>query len=208
MSDTPETDARTYVPSLGASTVPADFARRLERERDEARHEINIIRNTLSKNGEAVGNGEHDFSIIEMVENLMQSKDYFIRKSDSLERERDEALIDRANGDIATMTINHYERILRERDEWAAMCGRYKQERDEVKEKYRFAVIHWQIGSAKMERERDEARDILRKLLEIIPEPECHDFGHTKEERHTFFEKCPVMERYDALIAQAKDVAK
>ena len=87
MSDTPETDARTYVPSLGASTVPADFARRLERE-------------------------------------------------------------------------------------------------------------------------RDEARDILRKLLEIIPEPECHDFGHTKEERHTFFEKCPVMERYDALIAQAKDVAK
>jgi hypothetical protein len=34
-----------------------------------------------------------------------------------LERERDEALIDRANGDIATMTINHYERILRERNE-------------------------------------------------------------------------------------------
>jgi hypothetical protein len=34
-----------------------------------------------------------------------------------LERERDEALMDRANGDIATMTRNHYERILRERDE-------------------------------------------------------------------------------------------
>lgn len=60
----------------------------------------------------------------------------------------------------------------------------------------------------KLERERDEARDILRKLLEIIPEPECHDFGHTKEEQHAFLEKCPVMERYDALIAQAKDVAK
>ena len=57
-------------------------------------------------------------------------------------------------------------------------------------------------------RERDELRDILRKLLEIIPEPECHDFGHTKEEQHAFLEKCPVMERYDALIAQAKDVAK
>ena len=38
----------------------------------------------------------------------------FARK---LERERDEALMDRANGDIATMTRNHYERILRERDE-------------------------------------------------------------------------------------------
>ena len=34
---TPETDARTYVPSLGAATVPAEFARKLERERDEAR---------------------------------------------------------------------------------------------------------------------------------------------------------------------------
>ena len=34
-----------------------------------------------------------------------------------LERERNKALIDRANGEIATMTINHYERILRERDE-------------------------------------------------------------------------------------------
>jgi hypothetical protein len=36
MSDTPETDARTYVPSIGASTVPANFSRKLERERDEA----------------------------------------------------------------------------------------------------------------------------------------------------------------------------
>jgi len=39
MSDTPETDARTYIPSLGASTVPAEFSRKLERERDEAREQ-------------------------------------------------------------------------------------------------------------------------------------------------------------------------
>jgi predicted nucleic acid-binding protein len=103
--------------SEAAMRIFAERIAELERERDEARHEINIIRNTLSKNGEAVGNGEHDFSIIEMVENLMQSKDYFIRKSDSLERERDEALMDRARGETATMTRNHYERILRERDE-------------------------------------------------------------------------------------------
>jgi len=37
IGDTPETDARTYIPSIGASTVPAEFARKLERERDEAR---------------------------------------------------------------------------------------------------------------------------------------------------------------------------
>ena len=41
---TPETDARTYVPSLGASTVPAKFARKLERERDEAREKAERYR--------------------------------------------------------------------------------------------------------------------------------------------------------------------
>jgi hypothetical protein len=41
---TPETDARTYVPSLGASTVPAEFARLLERERDEAREDLEFRR--------------------------------------------------------------------------------------------------------------------------------------------------------------------
>jgi len=36
MNNTPESDARTYIPVFGASTVPAEFARKLERERDEA----------------------------------------------------------------------------------------------------------------------------------------------------------------------------
>ena len=40
---TPETDARTYVPSLGGATVPAEFARQLERERDEAREVVSRI---------------------------------------------------------------------------------------------------------------------------------------------------------------------
>jgi hypothetical protein len=71
--------------------VQEEYLEAARKELDEAMDEINIIRNTLSQNGEAVGNGEHNFSIIEMVENLMQSKDYFVRKSDSLERERDEA---------------------------------------------------------------------------------------------------------------------
>lgn len=77
--------------------------REIQRELAEARDEINIIRNTLSKNGEAVGNGEHDFSIIEMIENLIQSRDYFIRKSDSLERERDDCKwqLHIAKGEIA-----------------------------------------------------------------------------------------------------------
>ena len=41
---TPETDARTYVPTLGASTVPAKFARKLERKRDEAREDLEFRR--------------------------------------------------------------------------------------------------------------------------------------------------------------------
>jgi hypothetical protein len=40
-----------------------------------------------------------------------------------LERERDEALMDRDDEDIATMTRNHYERILKERDEACAVAG-------------------------------------------------------------------------------------
>ncbi len=52
---------------------------------------IDYIRKMLSESGEAVGNEEHDYSIIDMIENLIKSKDYFVRKSDSLERERNEA---------------------------------------------------------------------------------------------------------------------
>lgn len=90
---TPDTDAvAAYEGNWDTKALRMTaHSRKLERERDEAREEINSIRIKLSKNGEAVGSVEHDFSIIEMVENLMQSKDYFVRKSDSLERERDEA---------------------------------------------------------------------------------------------------------------------
>jgi hypothetical protein len=42
MSDTPETDSKTNTTfgNHSCATVLADFARKLERERDEARHEI------------------------------------------------------------------------------------------------------------------------------------------------------------------------
>ena len=96
----------------------------------------------------------------------------FTRK---LERERDEASMDCANGDIATMTINHYERILRKRDEWAAMCGRYKQERDDLQKAINGLCEHFKISPAnttllavevlRIERERDEAREKYTTLL-------------------------------------------
>ena len=51
-------------------------------------------------------------------ERIMAGEEY-VSYSDYLllKKERDEAVMDRANGDIATMTTNHYERLLRERNE-------------------------------------------------------------------------------------------
>ena len=45
MSDTPETDAKTHIifGSHSCATVLADFARKLERERDEARKYLKWI---------------------------------------------------------------------------------------------------------------------------------------------------------------------
>jgi hypothetical protein len=54
MSDTPDTDERA-VPHIGfysCATVPAEFARKLERERDEAREELHDIRLNLGEDAE------------------------------------------------------------------------------------------------------------------------------------------------------------
>ena len=50
---------------------------------------------------------------------------------------------------------------LKERDEWAAMCGRYKQERDEAREDLEFRRGLYKVQEEYLEtarRERDEAR--------------------------------------------------
>jgi hypothetical protein len=59
----------------------------IERERDDAREQYNDLAT------------EHVLAVNKLAE------------------ERDAALMDRASGDIATMTINHYERLIKERDE-------------------------------------------------------------------------------------------
>ena len=79
-----------YRINFPTAPVPAEFARKLERERDEANEELH---------------------------KQLVRYDQLFDEAEKIRIERDEALMDRANGDIATMTINHYERILRERDE-------------------------------------------------------------------------------------------
>lgn len=132
MSDrpTPETDARTYVSSFGASTVPAEFARLLERERDEARQELEEYRS--------------------IAENIGAKK-----------------------------AVSEKEKAIRERDEWAAMCGRYKQERDEAREDLEFRRGLYKVQEEYLEkaiRERDELLNEIQRLrLDAQREAEHHD---------------------------------
>ena len=115
--DTPETDKAERMAYAGEYMVPTEVARRLERERDEAREAFKIAYNERVK----------------------------------VELERDEARAELADWkDSALNARKEYDdehhcscvAILRKllkdaernRDEWATMCGRYKQERDEARE--------------------------------------------------------------------------
>lgn len=89
MSDTPETDEQFK--SFPAYFEIDLFCRKLERERDEAREQITQINEMIMQSGEAVGNGTDEFSLIKMVQNLIRSKNYFVKRNNALECERNEA---------------------------------------------------------------------------------------------------------------------
>ena len=86
---------RTDDLARGNHVVPTEWAEHLERELYEANKELH---------------------------KQLVRYDQLFDEAEKIRIERDEALMDRANGDIATMTINHYERILRERDEAREMA--------------------------------------------------------------------------------------
>jgi uncharacterized coiled-coil DUF342 family protein len=130
----------------------------------------------------------------------------FARK---LERERDEArkdaaqLADRLSG-LELRTTEELAKLEQSRDEWAAMCGRYKQERDET-QKQLSSIYQWvernhpdgfidsltylqnldrvtdnwydrydrlEVDACRFVRERDEARkqvDLYRDKLDLSP---------------------------------------
>jgi len=148
--------------------VAAQENDRLKRERDEARKEIDDIRKMLSESGEAIGNGVHDFSIIEMVENIIQSKNYFIKKSDSAEWERDEAR--RHLKEIEEYGTEEINAAVEIRQKLAhalvALDNMQERERDEAR------------GYAlKLKRERDEAREDLIKSYTKIKDLESEIRG-------------------------------
>ena len=167
MSDTPETDAALY-PMNQVDIVWPDFARKLERERDEVKEKYRwaVIHWQI---GSAKMERERD----EAREELSDWKNAALHvESDHPDEkhcgcvpvlrkllvdarsERDDALTDRANGDIATMTTNHYERILRERDEAI-------RQRNETNESSVFTCNFYYEEKLKAERERDQLKQLL-----------------------------------------------
>jgi uncharacterized coiled-coil DUF342 family protein len=72
------------------------------------------------------------------------------------------------DGDKHWVPADTAKRLERERDEWAAMCGRYKQERDEIQEKYDKLATEHMLVVNKLCEERDEAREEHRKLKIIL----------------------------------------
>jgi uncharacterized coiled-coil DUF342 family protein len=118
---------------------------KLQSQRDEAREQIDNIRKMLSESGEAVGNGEHNYSIIEMIQNLIRSKSYFIRKSYAeLERaqarERDEYYARAASLVLRLPPETIAGEVQQWRDEFKADREKLIRERDEAREELRIAV--------------------------------------------------------------------
>lgn len=88
--------------------------------------------------------------------------------------ETDAAVIS-SNGQWSFVLKETCRRLERERNEWAAMCGRYKQERDELLNEIQRLRLDAQRESEhhdrmvreleKVYKERDEAREVIRNIV-------------------------------------------
>ena len=137
-SSTPETDARTYVPSLRASTVPADFARKIERERNDLQKAVN-------------GLCEH-FGVSPANTTLLAVE---VLK---IERERDEA---RNECDkLKQLLAADSEGV----DAYLGVC----MERDEAREKYDLEATEHMLVINKLCNERDEALNKMADALQEV----------------------------------------
>jgi hypothetical protein len=169
MSNTPETDAfMTRIRGIDGDKhwVPADTAKRLERERASAikkiQRQAERIRQLEGATNYA-GGTPLSIALKERDEARQQYDDLateHVLAVNKLAEERDQALMDRANGDMATMTINHYERILRERDEARADAAR-------IADKLSGLELRSTEELARLEQERNEARAVADELASV-----------------------------------------
>jgi hypothetical protein len=164
MSDTPETD--TYAKADWWTLFRAtEHGRILERERDEAREALKHI-------------GEYGTEEINAAIDLRQKLASALVERDEAIRQRNET-----NESSAFSCNFYYEEKLkaeRERNEWAAMCGRYKQERDEaLMDRTNGNIATMTINHyERILRERDEARESLRILAGLV----AYGLGQSGEE--------------------------
>ena len=204
MNKTPETDEAQHEGLLRGNAMPtkvvtANFARKLEQQRNEAKKELRQWQ-TLCLWG---GTPEHIHDFIKGQQTRIHEAQDIEKTCEQLERERDEArerervaitswdeerqralregervLEARRNlaeaqieclgqARLLGMSSEKEAKLIYERDEWAAMCGRYKQERDEAME----ALADWENAAAHVEADHPDEKhcgcvSVLRKLLD------------------------------------------
>ena len=160
LSDTPETDNL----ARGNHVVPTDWAEQLERERDEARSTLTDIYRWIDRN--------HPDGFIDSLsysQNLERVADNWHDRFDIVERERDEERkiaekLRKERFEARKFALALHEenvKLKTERDEWAKLCGQYKQERDEARHEIKGWRNKWECAvemAARAEVERDEAR--------------------------------------------------
>jgi hypothetical protein len=177
MSDTPRTDESVDNCALHQALcdmVEAEFARKLERELDEARDELTNVYRWIERN--------HPDGFIDSQshrQNLERVTEHMHDKMDKLERERDEARDElrklRIENNHNWQTIEFAEEAVKERDEALKQCGQLKAMRDAIKEahgaisqclKY---ILKLPLSGSDEECEMmDDAHHALRKLKPFI----------------------------------------
>lgn len=79
-----------------------------------------------------------------------------------------DAAVKASNGQWSFVLKETCQRLERERNEWAALCGQYKAERDEARAKYATEATEHMLAVNKLCNERDEAREDARLLAERL----------------------------------------
>jgi hypothetical protein len=152
MTKTPETDGAERMAFSQEYMVPTKFARKLERERDEAIRQLNNIKATdihtchdQCQRPMCVLRRERD-EAREKIERQRERIAYLEGAThhacgtplSKAIKERDDARLElkgckAKNKRIFAELLVKITDIERERDEWAKLCGQYKQERDEAR---------------------------------------------------------------------------
>jgi hypothetical protein len=133
--NTPETDNL----ARGNHVVPTEWAEQLERKRDEAREQcrkwLEEWHLTDKARREAKRERDEAREVLEFRRELYKVQENYLELA---RRERDNARLElkgckAKNKRISAELLVKLQDIERERDEWAKLCGQYKQERDEAR---------------------------------------------------------------------------